>query len=206
MRSEIGPDGQKSRSFIEDARRAQIVAAAVEVIAEVGFAQASLARIAKRAGISKGLISYHFAGKDELMVEVVERTYGAIVERVVADMQGVESARQLLRTQVMSVAGYMRGHRSELKALGEIFGNLRDADGGLHYGIKSNEEIYRALEQIYRFGQSTGEFREFDVRVMAVTHSASVDAMFGYWAANPDHDLEAHARHLADLLERACVT
>src|SRR5690242_10970420 len=121
MRSENEPTGQKSRSFIEDARRAQIVAAAIDVIADVGFAQASLARIARQAGISKGLISYHFAGKEELMTEVVVVTYTAIADHVLAAMQGVESPRELLRTHVLSVATYMRGQRKGLKALGQIF-------------------------------------------------------------------------------------
>ena len=39
--------GPKERTFIENARRQQIVAAAIDTIAEVGFAQASLARIAE---------------------------------------------------------------------------------------------------------------------------------------------------------------
>ncbi|MET8990316.1 TetR/AcrR family transcriptional regulator [Nonomuraea wenchangensis] len=206
MRSENEPTGQKARSFIEDARRAQIVAAAIDVIADVGFAQASLARIARHAGISKGLISYHFAGKDELMTEVVVVTYTAIADHVLAEMKGIESPTELLRTHVLSVAAYMRGQRKGLKALGEIFGNLRDADGSPRFGIRTNEEIYRSLESIYRAGQATGEFRDFDVRVMAVTHSAAVDAMFAYWVAHPEHDLDEHARQLADLLERACVT
>ncbi|WP_188194840.1 TetR/AcrR family transcriptional regulator [Nonomuraea sp. SYSU D8015] len=205
MRSENEPSGQKARSFIEEARRSQIVASAVEVIAEVGFHQASLARIAQHAGISKGVISYHFAGKDELMTEVVERTYGAIAEHVLAKMAGLESATQLLRTHVMSVAEHMRGHRTQIKALGEIFYNFRAPDGRPRYGIESSEEIYLSLERIYRLGQETGEFRQFDPRVMAVTHSAAVDTMFAYWMAHPDHDLDAHARELADLLERACA-
>ena len=51
MRSENGKSGQpKDRTFIETARRAQIVAAAIDTIAELGYGQASLARIAERAG------------------------------------------------------------------------------------------------------------------------------------------------------------
>ena len=50
-------------SFIEKARRTQIIECAIETIAEVGYAQASLGQIAKRAQISKGVISYHFANK-----------------------------------------------------------------------------------------------------------------------------------------------
>ncbi|MEV0143681.1 MULTISPECIES: TetR/AcrR family transcriptional regulator [unclassified Nonomuraea] len=205
MRSENKPSGQKARSFIEEARRDQIVRSAVEVIAEVGFARASLARIAQHAGISKGVISYHFAGKEELMEEVVNRVYTQIAEFVVARMEGAESATDLLRTHVLSVAEHMRSNRVQLRALGEIFTNLRAADGTPRYGVQTSDELYQALEAIYRHGQERGEFRAFDVRVMAVTHQAAVDSMFAYWQAHPEHDLDAHARQLADLLERACT-
>ena len=40
---------------------------------------------------------------------------------------------------------------------------------------------------------------------MAVTHSSAVDAMFAYWAVTPGHDLDAHARELADFFERAAT-
>ncbi|MBB6552564.1 TetR/AcrR family transcriptional regulator [Nonomuraea rubra] len=204
MRSENEPGGQKGRSFIEEARRAQIIASAIEVIAELGFAQASLAKIAAHAGISKGVISYHFAGKDELMEQVVEHTYGAVAEHVFARMDGITSATELLRTHVMAVAEHMLGHRTQVRALGEIFGNLRTADGNPRYGMHTNEELYQGIELIYRLGQRTGEFRQFDVRVMAVTQQAAIDHMFAYWITHPGHDLEAHATELADLMERAC--
>ncbi|WEL93058.1 helix-turn-helix domain containing protein, partial [Tsukamurella tyrosinosolvens] len=69
MRPENEPSGQ--RSFIEEARRRQIIAAAAEVLADEGYGRATLARIARQAGISKGVISYHFDGKDDLMRQVV---------------------------------------------------------------------------------------------------------------------------------------
>ena len=61
--------GQKS--FIEQARREQIVDAAIDVLYESGFAAASLGAIAERIGVSKGVLSYHFAGKSELLREVI---------------------------------------------------------------------------------------------------------------------------------------
>ncbi|GAA0941472.1 TetR/AcrR family transcriptional regulator [Nonomuraea longicatena] len=201
MRSENKPSGQ--RSFIEEARRAQIAASAVEVLAEVGFAKASLAAIAKHAGISKGVISYHFAGKDELMEEVVTRVYTEITEYVITRMEGLTTAGEQLRVQILSVAEHMHGHRNRLLAVWEIFNNLRDADGRPRYGAHTSEDLYLLLESIYDLGQRTGEFRAFDKRVMAVTHTAAVDAMCGYWAATPGYDIDAHARELADLMDRA---
>lgn len=206
MRSKNNPSGQKDRSdrsFIEKARRAQIIDAAIHTIAEVGFAKASLARIAARAGVSKGVISYHFAGKDELVEQVVMQVYTDIADSVLPRLLEQPSATAVLRTHILTVAEYMRDHRAHLAALGEIFTNFRTADGTLRYGITANEELYASLENLYREGQRTGEFRSFDPRVMAITQQAAVDSMFAYWTAHPDHDLRAHARELADLFERA---
>lgn len=58
---------------METARRAQIMAAAIDTIAAAGFAGASFAHIAGKLGISRGLISYHFAGKDDLVKEVIHQ-------------------------------------------------------------------------------------------------------------------------------------
>ncbi|AQZ70688.1 regulatory protein, TetR [[Actinomadura] parvosata subsp. kistnae] len=204
MRSEIDSSGQKGRSFIEEARRAQIMASAIEVIAEAGYAQASLARIAAHAGISKGVISYHFAGKDELVEQVVEHTYGAVIEHVLARMEGLTTATELLRAHITAVAEHMREHPTQVRALGEIFTNFRSADGALRYGMHTNEDLYQGIERIFRLGQESGEFRAFDVRVMAVTQQAAIDDMFAYWITHPGHDLDAHAAELADLMERAC--
>jgi AcrR family transcriptional regulator len=203
MRSDSGSPGQKGASFIEEARRAQIIESAVATFAELGYANTSLARIAERAGISKGVISYHFAGKTELMERIVEQVYREIIEFVVPRVEKETTAVGALRARIIAVAEYMRDHRAQLLALGEIFNNFRDADGQPRYGIASNELIYEWQESAFRNGQQTGEFRDFDPRVMAVSVQGAIDTMFAYWAAYPDHDLEAHARELADLFERA---
>jgi TetR/AcrR family fatty acid metabolism transcriptional regulator len=79
MRSKNKSDGQKVSSFIEAARRAQIIECAMEAIACLGMAQASLAQIAAGAGISKGGISYYFGSKDALIDQVVAEIYEAAV-------------------------------------------------------------------------------------------------------------------------------
>ena len=49
------------------------MASAIDTTAEAGFAGASFARMAGKLGISRGLISYHFAGKDNLVKEVIHQ-------------------------------------------------------------------------------------------------------------------------------------
>src|ERR1700723_819410 len=97
VQPEIISSGQQDRSFIENARRAQIIECAIEAIAELGYATASLAEIAKRAGVSKGVISYHFAGKAELIEQVVnsllEKGGAMMLPRVVAEHDAIGMLR-----------------------------------------------------------------------------------------------------------------
>ncbi|MCO1654846.1 TetR/AcrR family transcriptional regulator [Pseudonocardia humida] len=203
MRPEDKPDGQK-RSFVEEARRAQIIESAIGTLAELGYTGTSLARVAERVGISKGVISYHFAGKAELMEQIVERVYRDIAQFVLSRLEKEATATGALRETIRSVAEYMRDHRTQLLALGEVVTNLRTTpDGALRYGIAFNEPIYDAREALFRRGQQAGEFRPFDARVMSVTVQAALDDMFAYWVTHPGHDLEAHAEELADLFEHA---
>src|SRR6266702_3718374 len=99
-------------TFTETARRAQMVQAAIDTIAEVGFARASLARISERIGISKGLIGYHFAGKDELIreavSEIIEQGKAYMIPRILAERSGPG----MLRAYIQSNLGFMREHRN----------------------------------------------------------------------------------------------
>lgn len=53
-----------SRSFIESARRRQLIEAAVATVNDVGYHRASLAEIAGRAQIAKSAVAYYFSSKE----------------------------------------------------------------------------------------------------------------------------------------------
>jgi AcrR family transcriptional regulator len=187
------------RTFIETARRAQIVAAAIETIAEVGYARASFAQIAKRAGLSStGLISYHFSGKDELIGEVAQTVIGSIAQFMSETMRGASGPRAALRLYIEGNCAFIAGHRTEMKALLEIFMN-----GGFTYGASEEREVLSPLEQILRAGQDAGEFRGFDVKVMATLIQRAVDGLPFLLANEPDLDIAAYAREVAVAFDRA---
>lgn len=50
-------------------RRRELIAATVRAIAEHGFAESTVERICAAAGVSRGLISHYFDGKDALLLE-----------------------------------------------------------------------------------------------------------------------------------------
>jgi betaine-aldehyde dehydrogenase len=56
-----------SRDEAEEARRVQLVEVTVDSLAEVGWSGTTLAEIAKRAGVSPGLVAHYFGDKDGLL-------------------------------------------------------------------------------------------------------------------------------------------
>lgn len=54
-------------------RRVEIVDALLRVMADQGWAKATIARIAREAGLTPGLLHYHFQSKQEILLELVHR-------------------------------------------------------------------------------------------------------------------------------------
>src|SRR5215467_2320719 len=205
MRSEYRPLGQgATRTFTESARRAQIVAAAIDTIAELGYGQASLARIAETAGTSKGVIIYHFGSKDELIRELVAE----LVARGVAYMEPLVDAEPTgagkLRALIESNLAFMRENRNHVVAIVEIALNDRAADGSRLYDFSIQDAGVAALQGLLAHFQGTGEFRAgFDPHVMAMAIRAAINAVPAQLARDPELDVGHHAREIADLFHLA---
>lgn len=55
-----------------EAKRQELLLAGIKVIADVGYAGASLRKVAKEAGYTTGAISYYFADKEAMVVAIIE--------------------------------------------------------------------------------------------------------------------------------------
>ncbi len=200
------PAGQQ-RSFIEEARRAQIVGCAIDVIAELGYARASLAQIAQRAGISKGVIGYHFAGKEELLAEVIREVLARGGDYMRQRVGGQSTGRETLRSYIESNLGFMSAYRNHVIAIAEIARNARDVEGAARFDPAVLEAATAGLAQLLIKYQQAGEFRaDFDARVMAGAIRAAIDAVPRALARDPALDVEHHARELATLFDLATRT
>jgi len=69
-------------------RRAAILAAARSVFAERGYARATIREIARRAGVTHGLVVMHFSTKEQLFLQAVPGTRD-LVDRVKGDRPGL---------------------------------------------------------------------------------------------------------------------
>jgi AcrR family transcriptional regulator len=197
------PEGE--RSFVSSARRVQIVDAAIETLAEAGYANASLSRIAVRLGISKGVISYHFSGKDDLIAEVVSQ----VLQRARAYMQPRIEAQTtgpgMLRAYIESNLEFIRDNPNQLRAVVEI---ARATIAGARTSVSGNRDggVQILAELLTRF-QKAGDFRaEFDANAMAIAIRAVIDAAPAR-LPDPAFDIDRYAHEAVTIFHRAtCVT
>lgn len=78
----------------------QIVQAAIRVIAQKGYARASLLDIAREAGMSKGALHYHFPTKEALLAIVLETACDAVAQRTEAAWEDRENPLVSVRKAV----------------------------------------------------------------------------------------------------------
>lgn len=74
------PPGEPKFRRRKEARPAEIVAAALQVFVDKGFAAARLEDIAARAGVSKGAIYLYFETKEDIFRAVVEQAIAPNIE------------------------------------------------------------------------------------------------------------------------------
>jgi TetR/AcrR family fatty acid metabolism transcriptional regulator len=199
MRTKASDGG---RTFTELARRAQIARCAAEAIAEVGYADASMAEIARRAGIAKSVVSYHFSDKAELMGEVLRTALATYATFMEPRMAGATSAFDKLRAYLTGTVDYVAEHRSLHVAVVEIALNATSADGRPLVATMPLQAPEPSVEDILRQGQRDGELRDFDVEVVGgVVRSAITHDMVMRQRTDPATDLGAYAEELVRLFD-----
>ncbi len=74
-------------------RRGEIVEAMLRVMARQGYAGASVAAVAREAGLTPGLLHYHFGSKQQILLALIERLDGSVQARFERRAARARSAR-----------------------------------------------------------------------------------------------------------------
>ncbi|MFJ2605377.1 TetR/AcrR family transcriptional regulator [Streptomyces sp. NPDC091279] len=101
----------RSASVNEELRRRsreRLLMAAVEVVAERGYDATTLADIADRAGSARGLVSYYFPGKRQLVQSAVHRLMHRTLEEAVERAPRTSDGRERMARAIDAILGLAR--------------------------------------------------------------------------------------------------
>jgi TetR/AcrR family transcriptional regulator, transcriptional repressor of bet genes len=198
---------EEKQSFISEARREQIIGAAIKTLDEIGYVNASLSQIAKRAGISTGLISYHFSDKGDLMNHLLTKLVERMAEYVLERAQRESTPSGKLEAFIEASLAYQGTHPERNTALLEIVFNARTPDNIPYYKLQDGEDdedpVLAELLRILRQGQAQGEFGGFHVEVMASMIQGAIGEYMMPSAVTQKVDLETYTAELVKMVRQA---
>jgi AcrR family transcriptional regulator len=191
-----------ARANITAIRRKEIIDATVRVMAERGWNETSIDEITREAGVSRGLISYHFRDKNELLSGVLERSReifsDAEATAIAASSDPVEQMRLATRAAILQA-------RDEPVAF-EVFLHFSAsgrADAGIYSQVQSLYRSFRDVTaQAIRFGQERGHYRtDLTPESAAARHQGTIIGIALQWLLDPGaFDLEATAEGAISML------
>jgi AcrR family transcriptional regulator len=129
-----------------DRTRARVIDETIRCILEEGFAAASAKHITERAGVTWGVVQYHFGDRDGLLMAVVDKGFGELLESLRELPLGSENSRD--RTESIVTAAWEAFSLPTSMAALEILiatRAMRDPDASGHLG-----ELGRAFVKLGR--------------------------------------------------------
>jgi AcrR family transcriptional regulator len=191
----------------KEARPAEIMAAALELFVERGFAATKLDDVAARAGVSKGTLYLYFVSKEELFKAVIQQGILPVLE------QGEEMLAQhtgdtasLLRdmiTRWWELVG-----NTKLAGIPKLIvseaGNFPEVARYFHDNV--SRSVDKLLGKVLRAGIEKGEFRSIDIEstIDVITAPVLMRAIWEFsmapYSCRGAKDPEAYLRTHIDLL------
>jgi len=158
-------DARTKEEVIKDFRTTEIVRAARRVIAESGFDDASMERIAHEAGVAKGTIYLYFRNKEELLAHVAEHGFRELMERARLATSRARGAEPKLTGLMRAALEHTGENREIFRALQERTQYGLERESALGTMLEHNrEELLQFTAAIIERGAKSGELRACDAR------------------------------------------
>ncbi|WP_234414145.1 TetR/AcrR family transcriptional regulator [Paenibacillus sp. CAA11] len=192
-------------SFIAGARREQIIEAAIKTLDEIGYVKTSLSQIAKRAGISTALISYHFSDKHDLMDQLLTRLIEMSTAYIKDSVSREQNSQAQLDAFIRASLTYQHTYPERSTALVEIVFHVRTSDHVPYYKLQddSEDEQMALLRSILSEGQKKGEFGSFHIDVLASFIQGAIGEYMLHTGITKKVSLEVYATQLIHIVNRA---
>ena len=173
------------RPDVSEARKSQIIDAALKVFSRLGFQKARMDDIVKASGLSKGALYWYFESKDAIIVALLERLFGGSVgalDGVLAE-DGPVPAR-LRRLGEAAIADVART-RALIPITYEFYAIAMRSKAVRSYLQRYYAEYREGLATLLQEGIDRGELREVDPEVTAVSIVALMEGLVLMWVMDP---------------------
>ncbi|GHH97235.1 TetR/AcrR family transcriptional regulator [Neobacillus kokaensis] len=178
----------------------QIIDAAVIAIAENGYHQAQVSKIAKQAGVADGTIYLYFKNKEDILISLFKEKMGSYIEEIDKLIAGKQTSTEKLLMMIEAHFDLLsKDHHLAIVTQLE----LRQSNKDLRMKINEILKGYlKVIDKILIEGKEKGEFSSnLDVRLARQMVFGTIDETVTSWVMNEEkYDLKALAPPVHQLL------
>lgn len=174
---------ENKQSFIAEARREQMIQACIDALNEYGYTNVSLTKVAQKAKVSTGLISYHFSGKMDLMNQTLLYLLNKKLDFISGKVVQEQTSISQLKAYIEASLAYQVANYKNNIALIEIVFNAKDEEGVPYYRAVHDEEdqLNALLKDILLEGQKRKEFSDgFDPEMLCILIQGAIEESMLY--------------------------
>ena len=191
-----------SRAEGKQRSRQKLLTATINSIAKRGFADTTLARVAEGAGLSRGIVNFHFRSKDALFLEALKflsREYQATWARAF-DEAGPSAAEKLEAVLMVDFEPPISS-RNRIAAWFAFYGEAKSRPTYMATCTERDDVLYDALGEFCRTIIEDGGYRNLEPERVAEGLSAMADGLWLDLLISPHNsDLEKSKKTIGTFL------
>ena len=192
---------RRAQRLPPEARRGEILQAALVRFSQAGYHDTTIDDIAEQAGLSKGAVYWHFRGKRELFLGLIDDIVRGLEGQLAAPDPGASGRKRLEHICAIMLgadpgAPGMARLQAEFVAHATRDEELRQRLAGLFTGA------LQPVVDAVAHGVATGEFREVDPTHAALGMLAALDGLQMYQLLRPDLEVNRIWRDVVELMIR----
>lgn len=176
---------------LEQQRREQIMSTTRAFLTHGSFATLTLSKIAEQAGVSKGLLTYYFGSKEQLIIQTI-RSYHTEQSALLQGLVALPiPARAKIKLMVDATMPTQQSVQDELKFQVEVWSFSKTRPDAIEAVRTSYLHFREACESLLDQGIADGSIQVRDKAFTYRALHAIIDGLSFQLAVEPDIDMAA---------------
>ncbi|MDP4184250.1 MAG: TetR/AcrR family transcriptional regulator [Bacteroidota bacterium] len=142
--------------IIDISKMERVKETAIQMVVEKGYGGASIATIAKKAGVAEGYLYRFYKGKEELVVDLLCNKVNEIADELELLLQRCNRVADVVSLLVKKIFQIAENNPDHIKFLYVLM-----HDYNFKIGDRERERIFKLCREIKNIGSNSGEIGEF---------------------------------------------
>jgi TetR/AcrR family transcriptional regulator, transcriptional repressor of bet genes len=175
-----------ARDALKEARKVQLMEATIDCIAARGFADLTLADVARAAGLSVGIVNFYFRSKDVLLIETLRHLINDYIQQTNENFRNAgSSAAAQITAMIESDFHRTIANRKRVTVWYAFWGETRWRPEFLKICQELSDSFHHETREVFARLIVEGGYRDIDADVIARGFDAMIDGLWLDMLINP---------------------